>query len=152
VGDDGDVVGAVGDAADGLLGERFRDLHAHGGVGVGLVGGDARGVEDALQVGEQVRPCGAEPGAVRVALEEHDAELGLERVDLLGDRRRREEDLAGGTADGSAAGDRVEAAQLLEAHRVEGNPFRGARRVGRSLSGRMPTECAEGNRRRGGSS
>ncbi len=117
------VPGAVGgdDRAGDAAGQRPREAHAQPSALAGARG--ARDLSGAVGAGQQLARLAEQRasrrrqhGAATVALEQLDAELGLERPDLLADARLGEVQPVGGAAEVKLLRDRDERAQLPELH------------------------------------
>ncbi len=75
-----------------------------------------RAGDDALGVGQELAPGRRQHHAARRPLEQRDAELVLQRLDLRADGRLADVQLLGGPRQLAEFGDRRKAAQLVELH------------------------------------
>lgn len=74
--------------------------------------------EHGADLGEQPLPGRRQPHAARKPLEQRPAQLLLERADLLGERRLRDEHALGRTGDVALLGDDREVLELTEVHAI----------------------------------
>src|SRR4051812_43028484 len=73
-------------------------------------------VRDRVRVPEQDLALGGEPEAAGLAIEQAHADLALERGDLVGDRRLRERERAGGAREGPLVSDRAKREDASRIH------------------------------------